>query len=61
MKNKNLDSYTAVGLCEGFIDGTENEVIEAWQYLHDTRRAYSLQGWFSRTARQLIKQGIIKE
>ena len=61
MKNKNLDSYTAVGLCEGFIDGTENEVIEAWQYLHDTRRAYSLQGWFGRTARQLIEQGIIKE
>jgi len=61
MKNKNLDSYTAVGLCEGFISGTKNEVIDAWQYLHDTRTAYNLQGWFGRTARQLIEQGIIKE
>jgi len=61
MKNNKLDSYTAVGLCEGFISGTKNEVIDAWQYLHDTRTAYNLQGWFGRTARQLIEQGIIKE
>ena len=34
MKNK-LTTYRAVGLAEGFEEGTEEEVIEAWQYLHD--------------------------
>ena len=60
MKNK-LTTYRATGLAEGFIEGTEQEVIEAWQYLHDTKLAYSLQGWFGRTAHQLIQEGIINE
>tara|TARA_R100001129_G_scaffold40995_2_gene27894 strand:+ start:268 stop:450 length:183 start_codon:yes stop_codon:yes gene_type:complete len=60
MKNK-LTTYRAVGLAEGFEEGTEEEVIEAWQYLHDTGHAYNLQGWFGRTAQQLIKEGIINE
>ena len=37
------------------------EIITAWQYLHDTGLAYKLQGWFGRTVRDLIEQGIIKE
>ena len=60
MENK-LTTYRAVGLAEGFEEGTEEEVIEAWQYLHDTGHAYNLQGWFGRTAQQLIKEGIINE
>ena len=57
-----MDSYTAVGLAEGFIEAqSENEVIEAWQYLIDTGMAWSLQGWFGRTARDLIDQGICTE
>ena len=60
MDNK-LTTYRAVGLAEGFEEGTEEEVIEAWQYLHDTGHAYNLQGWFGRTAQQLIKEGIINE
>ena len=60
MENK-LTTYRAVGLAEGFEEGTEEQVIEAWQYLHDTRLAYSLQGWFGRTAQHLIKEGIINE
>ena len=31
------------------------------KYLHDTGLAYKLQGWFGRTVRDLIEQGIIKE
>ncbi len=55
-----MDSYTATGLAEGFIEAESKEqVIEAWQYLHDTKLAYSLQGWFGRTAQHLIKEGII--
>ena len=61
MKKSNLTTYRAVGLAEGFEEGTEEEVIEAWQYLHDTGHAYNLQGWFGRTAQQLIKEGIINE
>jgi hypothetical protein len=51
--------YRAVGICEGFIDADEQQVIEAWQYLHDTGLAYQLQGFFGRTAQQLLEQGII--
>lgn len=55
-----MDSYTAVGLAEGFIEAdTEEQVIEAWQYLHDTRIGYGLQGFFGRTLNQLLNEGII--
>lgn len=54
-----MTSYQATGLAEGFIEGTEAEQIEAWQYLHDTGLAYRLQGWFGRTAQNLIASGII--
>jgi hypothetical protein len=57
-----MDDYTATGLAEGFIEAeSENQIIEAWQYLHDTRLAYQLQGWFGRTATDLIEQGIINK
>lgn len=57
-----MDNYTATGLAEGFIEAdNEEQIIEAWQYLHDTRLAYKLQGWFGRTATDLINQGLIKK
>ena len=57
-----MDNYTATGLAEGFIEAeSENQIIEAWQYLHDTGLAYQLQGWFGRTATDLIEQGIINK
>lgn len=55
-----MDSFTAVGIAEGFIEAdSEAQVIEAWQYLENTGMAYQLQGWFGRTARALIEQGVI--
>jgi len=52
----------AVGIAEGWIEAeNEQEIIDAWQYLHDTGMAYDLQGWFGRTARDLINEGIINE
>ena len=56
-----LDDYTAVGIAEGFIEcDDQKKIIEAWQHLHDTGLAYQLQGWFGRTATNLLIEGIIK-
>ena len=52
----------AVGIAEGWIAAeNEQEIIDAWQQLHDTGLAYNLQGWFGITARNLINKGIINE
>jgi hypothetical protein len=55
-----MNQYTAVGIAEGFIDAeSEEQYLEAWQYLVDTGLAWRLQGWFGRTAAALIEQGQI--
>lgn len=55
-----MDDFTAVGIAEGFIEPEdEDQVIAAWQYLHDTGLAYRLQGWFGRQAQHFIEVGII--
>jgi hypothetical protein len=57
-----LSNYDAVGIAEGFVEAeSEEQVIEAWQQLHDTGLAYQLQGWFGRTAKSMIEAGLINE
>ena len=49
----------AVMIAEGGIPSTQEELIQAWQMLVDTGMAWKLQGWFGRTARDLIEEGLI--
>jgi hypothetical protein len=61
---KALTPYLASAIAEGFCEGetaTEDETIAAWQYLHDTGLAYSLQGWYGRMVQSLITQGVIEK
>ena len=54
--------YLATGIAEGFEEAeSEEQVIEAWQYLINTGLAWTLQGWFGRTAMDLIENGICEE
>jgi len=55
-----LDLFDAVMLAEGATDGTEEEVLAAWQLLVDTGAAWTLQGFFGRTARALLQAGRIQ-
>jgi len=56
-----MDNYTAVGIAEGFIEAdSEEQVLAAWQHLVNTGLAWSLQGWFGRTAQRLIDDGLIE-
>jgi len=54
-----MDNYTAVGIAEGFVEcDDEKQIIEAWQHLIDPGLAWTLQGWFGRSAANLIEQGV---
>ena len=56
-----MDNFTAIGIAEGFIEArSESEALQAWQHLVNTGLAWTLQGWFGRTAQQLIEQGLIE-
>lgn len=54
-----INQFNAVGIAEGFIECNDEEIIiKAWQYLIDTGLAFQLQGWFGRSATDLINQGV---
>lgn len=56
-----MTNYMAVAIAEGFCEGenaTEEQQIEAWQYIIDNKLYLHLQGWFGRTAQRLIEAGI---
>ena len=59
-----MSSFEATMIAEGQwdlagVEPSEEAAIEAWQMLVDTGLAWQLQGWFGRTAAQLIERGVI--
>lgn len=57
-----LDDFHAVALAEGFEEAqSEEEVMLAWQHLHDTRLGYRLQGFFGRNLVAMLEEGLINE
>ena len=55
-----MDLFTAAMIAEGSIEPESAEQeIEAWQYLVDTGIVWQLQGWFGRTANDMINEGIL--
>ena len=61
MDKREMTPYLATAIAEGFCEGegaSEEEQLEAWQYLINTGLAWKLQGCFGRTAKQLIEEGV---
>lgn len=55
-----MDNYTAMMIAEGAEEAeSEDQYIQAWQHLVDTGLAWSLQGFFGRTAAAMIEEGYI--
>jgi hypothetical protein len=60
-KESNLDSFTAIGLAEGFIDPTGfDDVPVAWSFIAVNKLYKGLQGWFGRNIKSLLKIGLLK-
>jgi hypothetical protein len=62
-KMQGMNQFTACSIVENFFNEeySRDEQIAAWQYLIDCGAAWSLQGWYGRSAMQLIKSGVCHE
>lgn len=55
-----MDTFTAVMIAEGAQDAeSEEQYLQAWQTLVDTGLAWTLQGFFGRTAARMIEAGLL--
>ena len=54
-----MNQFDAVMIAEGALEATEEQALEAWQYLIDTGLCFQLQGFFGRHAMALIRDGIM--
>ena len=56
-----MDDIKAINIAEQIIEPkNEKEYFKAWQHLVNTGLAWTLQGWFGRTAMDYINQGLMK-
>jgi hypothetical protein len=60
MNETTFDLTSAIIAFETGDMDTEEQVLELFQYLVDTGMAWSLQGHYGRTARDLIEEGLIR-
>lgn len=56
---KDMDMYNATGIAEGWIEGSPREQAAAWQKLVDTGQVWKLQGFFGRTAQDLLDNDML--
>lgn len=60
MGMQKMTPFTAVAIAEGFEEAeTEEQVIEAWQFIYDQKLYLHLQGWFGRQVESLLEAGVI--
>ena len=52
-----METVDAVLIAEGIEEVDTETYIKAWQHLIDTGMCWNLQGWFGRTANELIESG----
>ena len=53
-----MNAILAINIVEGDAE-SEEQALEAWQYLVNTGLAFQLQGSYGRTAARLIEDGLI--
>lgn len=56
-----MTDFEATMVAEGINEASEEKTIEAWQHLIDTGLCWKLQGFFGRTAKNLIDKKICKQ
>jgi hypothetical protein len=55
-----MTPYSAAAIATGVVEAEdEEELLEAWQFLHDSGLAYQLEGAVGRQAQAMIEEGII--
>jgi len=57
---KEMDAMKAIDIIELEENPSENEMFSAWQYLVDAGMVNQLQGFYGRTAQDLIESEVIQ-